>query len=307
MIPATGSLIDKIKSDNQELLSRFDPDQCIDYLDCVPKDNSYHNIPDNVRSLWAAVSTEYRELGFESFQNLILLRLIERFEKRNRSNTYPDSIRECFGNSFRRIIESIADPEFILYRTENDILLKDLGLCREKIFPAGARVVAPDSGFHRSLMFRKGISQAYGVIRLLLESGGNTHWYRTHTHLSELDEFNPKGWNDCCLRLADMLALNPGIRGLCGGSWFYDPALEYISPRLTYLRSVPQDNGAYVFYSNIDINGGALSKSDTRKQAYENGEYLPKSYSVIWPRRRLLDWAASVRAMTKTTDSSTDT
>ena len=103
-----------------------------------------------------------------------------------------------------------------------------------------------------------------------------------------------------------MLALNPEIRGMWGGSWFYDPALERISPRLEYLRSVPQDNGAYVFYSNIDINGGALSKSDTRKQAYEDGKYLPKSYSVIWPRRHLLDWAASMRAKTRISEPSAD-
>lgn len=86
-----------------------------------------------------------------------------------------------------------------------------------------------------------------------------------------------------------MLAIYPSVRGMWGGSWFYDPALEEVSPRLSYLRKVPAENGAYVFYSNIDIDGGALATSESRKKAYESGNYLPKSYSLMWPRRAMLD------------------
>lgn len=292
----TEFLIDKIKNDNQELLSRFDPDSCIDFFDRVPDHKPYHYLPETVRTLWAAISADLGESGFDAFQKITMLRLIGRFETRSRGRRYADCIGERFAISFRRIVDSIADPEFALYRSENDILLKDLGLCRQAVFPAGMRVVEPNSGFHRILIFRGGWVQALRFLELLIRTGGHRHWYQVHTHLSELDDFNPDGWIRCCLRLADMMKLHPEIRGLWTGSWFNDPVIETISPRLTYLRKMPQDNGAYVFYSSVAINSGALAKSKTRQKLFEQRKYLPKSYAVIWPRRPLLAWAAVVRA-----------
>lgn len=291
----TEPLIEKIKKDHKELFSRFDPNSCIAFFDQVPIQKPYHDVPAGVAGIWTAISREFGESGFEAYQKTTLLRLIGKFGATNANSRYSETIRERFAISFRRIVNSIADPEFAMYRSQTDIMLKDLGLCRQKIFPAGAQVVEPDSGFHRALVFRSGIPQAYQFAQLLLASGGNRHWYQIHTHLSELEDFNPDGWNRCYLRLADMLALNPKVRGMWGGSWFYDPALEEVSPRLAYLRKVPQDNGAFLFYSNVDIVGGALSKSDSRNKAYQEGKYLPKAYALIWPRRQLLAWAAAMQ------------
>ena len=166
----------------------------------------------------------------------------------------------------------------------------------QRMFPAGAQIVVPHSSFHRALFSRGGAGQAFRFAKLMLLTGGNKGWYQIHTHLLELEEFNAEGWDECYLRIADMLSLNPTVRGMWGGSWFYDPALEEVSQRLTYLRKVPQDNGAYVFFSNVDIDGGALATSESRRKAYESGSYLPKSYSLIWPRQAMLDWAKKYRA-----------
>ena len=295
----TEPLIEKIRKGHKELFSRFEPNSCILFFDQVPIHKPYHYVPAGVENVWAAISREFGESGFEAYQKVTLLHLIGKFGATNAKNRYSETIRERFAISFRRIANSIADPEFALYRSRTDIMLKDLGLCRQKIFPAGAQVVEPDSGFHRALVFRGGIPQAYEFAQLLLASGGNRHWYQIHTHLSELEDFNPDGWNRCYLRLADMLALNPTVRGMWGGSWFYDPALEEVSPRLAYLRKVPQENGAFLFFSNVDIASGALSKSDSRNKAYQEGKYLPKAYALIWPRLQLLAWAAARRAGNK--------
>ena len=37
----------------------------------------------------------------------------------------------------------------------------------------------------------------------------------------------------------------------------------------------------------------ALAKSPTRLALYERGEYTPVTYTILWPRRDLLRWAAS--------------
>jgi hypothetical protein len=99
-----------------------------------------------------------------------------------------------------------------------------------------------------------------------------------------------------------MLELHPEIKGIWTGSWFNDPAIETVSPRLTYLRKMPQDNGAYAFYSNLASTSGALSKSKTRQKLYEEKKYIPKSYALIWPRKPLLKWAVSVRASKNPSD-----
>ena len=291
----TEPLIERIKKDHQALFLRFDPNACIAFFDQVPNQNSYHFVPAGVAGIWAAINHEFGEAGFEAYQKATLLYLIGNFGARSKGKRYTASIQACFDNSFRRIVNSIADLEFAHYRTHNDILLKDLGLCRQKLFPAGAAVIELDSGFHRSLMFRGGISQAYRMVTLLMATGGNTPWYLFHTHLSELEEFNSDGRDRCYLRLAEMLTLNPDVRGVWGGSWYYDPAIEKVSPRLAYLRKVPQAGGARVFYSGVDIDGGALSKSESRRKAYKNGEYLPKAYAIIWPRQEILAWAAARR------------
>jgi hypothetical protein len=44
-----------------------------------------------------------------------------------------------------------------------------------------------------------------------------------------MEEFNPKGWTACFVRIAEMLELNPSIRGLAGVSWFYDPAVPAVN------------------------------------------------------------------------------
>jgi len=285
------SLVDELISKNSEIFRKYALPDVISYLDTIPECESYCYINSHVIETWEDINDNYGEACFEAFQQVTMLTLMRNYEKRSLRKEYTDDIISRFEITYARIIKSIKDPSFQCYRTNNDILLKDLALCRQKVFPAGAQIVEPLSSFHRSILYRGGIHQSFDVIKLLFESGGNRPWYQIHTHLSELDEFNPDGWNRTYVRIAKMLEKHVEIKGMFGGSWFYDPALESISPRLAYLRLIPQENGAHVFYSNDDLDGGALSTSPTRRSLFEKGEYLPKSYSLIWPREAMIDWA----------------
>ena len=291
MRPNAQIVFEDLRSRHSDILSKFDPDRCIELFDRLPPQPHYTVVPDAVRDGWAAIVSEFGEAGFDALQRMTMLRLIENFEARAAGKNYADGILECFDHSFARIVRSVADPDFDKYRTENDVMMKDLALCRQIMFPAGMRIVEPDSGFHRSLMFRAGATQAVRLAWLLAASGGNDHWFQVHTHPSELHDFNAAGWERCAWRLAQMLKLYPDIRGVFTGSWFNDPEIVNISPRLTYLRKMPQDNGAVVLFNQIEDGGGAIAKSATRRRLYEEGMYQPKSYFVVWPRRRLLRWA----------------
>ena len=106
---------------------------------------------------------------------------------------------------------------------------------------------------------------------------------------------NEEGFDQYYLRVADLLRRRPAVRGLAGTSWFYDPQLIRISPRLAYLQSKPIERGAFLIRHNtsaLDIQRATL-KSATRRDLYDKGEYVPVSYSLIWGRRELIAWSDS--------------
>ena len=54
---------------------------------------------------------------------------------------------------------------------------------------------------------------------------GHKPVYRTHTHLSTVNDFTTDGRDLCFVQLAEMLERHPEVKGWIGGSWLYDPAL----------------------------------------------------------------------------------
>ncbi len=65
----------------------------------------------------------------------------------------------------------------------------------------------------------------------------------------------------------------------------------------TYLREVPLQNGAALFFVAIDREGktGALSKSTTRRRLFDEGRYIPAIHMRVWPRRALIKWSRHTR------------
>jgi len=118
-------------------------------------------------------------------------------------------------------------------------------------------------------------------------------WYRMHTNSSYLTEFNAEGWDAFYIKAAEILRQNTNIQGVVGTSWFFDPRLRDISPRLAYLYNRPMNAGAYSLAhrsTELDIER-ATGTSKTRKDLYLAGKYVPKSYSIFWPRDSLFEWA----------------
>ena len=80
-------------------------------------------------------------------------------------------------------------------------------------------------------------------------------------------EFTPDAYDRCYLRMAQLLEFNPLIRGVMSSSWWFDPALEQISPDLVFLRRVPEENGAQLFKIGTSEDSGrdALLMSPEQK------------------------------------------
>ncbi len=118
-------------------------------------------------------------------------------------------------------------------------------------------------------------------------------WLEVHTESRELSDFNEAGWDRAWATAAEILRRRPHMAGMLGSSWFYDPPLEQISPRLAYLRLNPLKHGAFMVHQGpgeIHTQRAATS-SPTRKALIEEGEYTARSWIVAWPRAALIRWA----------------
>ncbi len=286
-------LLDQLWVDHNVLLRRYPPANIIAILDALPANVQYHYVPEEIEKIWNSLLENEGSIAFDIVLRAVMLDLIVNFNKRAVGICYTNEIMQRFKVTYSRILKSIEDPKCNAYSYVNDIMMKDLALCRQYLFPSGALVVESRSAFPRSLIFSNGLGQAIQLVFLLLKVGGNKPFYQTHIHLSEMEDFSPDGRDRGFMRIAEMLEANPEIKGMYGGSWFYDPALEKISPHLVYLRKRPQDNGARIFYVGVDVDSGALSKSKTRQRLYDEGKYIPKSYALIWSRKSMIDWAKS--------------
>ncbi|WP_269513994.1 hypothetical protein [Brevundimonas subvibrioides] len=131
------------------------------------------------------------------------------------------------------------------------------------------------------------------LIRYTQARGWDRPWLETHTEGRQLVDFNEAGWDRTWATGAAICKTRPDVAGMFGSSWFFDPPLETISPRLAYLRLNPLKGGAFIIHQGpAPIHSErASASSPTRKALIERGEYTPSSWLVAWPRSALIPWA----------------
>lgn len=233
--------------------------------------------------------------AFAGAHALAMIEAIEGFAARQPADGYPPSIVDRFALSYDRILAKIAAADWDGYDQPADLLWKDLGLATQRLMPGGARVIEPEAHLPRSLIWRGGIGQAVRAARLL--AGGTGPYLCLHTHAYELEEFNPAGWEATFRRIADLLRLRPALKGVFVGGWLYDPGLPAVTPRLGFHRALTLPHGAATyFYQRDGADSLAFAKSETRRQAFEEGRYTPEQHMLVWPRKPLLAWDAATRA-----------
>lgn len=123
--------------------------------------------------------------------------------------------------------------------------------------------------------------------------GWRRTWLQTHTESRHTDDFNEAGWDRLWVSAAAICRARPDLAGIIGSSWFFDPPLETISPRLGYLRATPMANGAFMVEQGPGQTHSdrAAATSPTRRALIQSGEYIPRSWLLAWPRTPLISWA----------------
>jgi len=253
----------------------------------------YTIAPDFVRNNNNTLKNENRSM-LPEYNKYVLLYFISTFSPDKGRYALPPSIVTLYPREIKRILRQTDSLEDSFFDLSNDLFLKDLAIVSHRLIPVGAEFAEGGSGVPRRLIFAAGPSQFFYLLWCItFRCGGFRPFFALHTHLLSLDDFNQEGWEATYHRLAQLLELNPQMKGWLSSSWFLDPALEAISPHLVHLRKVPTDNGGMLLFVGRDPEGtsGALAKSPTRRRLFAEGKYVPAIYMRVWPRRALMDWS----------------
>ena len=250
----------------------------------------YSALPDEL--LAAEEFVARRDTASASTLNRALCRFLrEKFSLEELSWNLPAQFPQLYQQQLSRIDQLLIENQDSYFRLANDPFRKDLALLLHRLIPFGAEFATPFSGISRSLVFRGGWRQAGRFLKVLVKCPVTRPFLELHLHPQFTSQFNPEGWLQTYENLADFLSLNQALRGVQSTSWFLDPALKKISPHLSYLREVPECCGAAFFFAGEDDprHSGAFATSRSRRALHESGQYHPRLYTRIWPRRELLE------------------
>jgi len=243
----------------------------------------YNDVPDEASALLAALP----EADRAAWLCALLLFHAGRFEQAFAASGLPPEIGLHYVDGFHRIFGQIEkDPAFA--DLGSDSFLKDLWIARIVMIPAFAQIWWPHSGLAARDLLRAGPA----ALPIIFGCGGRRPFLEGHTHDPMARAYwNEAGWGEALRIAALALPTLPKARGIFGTAWFYDPAIQEISPRIAFAQGLQYGRGAWRIRigSNEAAIANATATSAERRNRYRDGSYLPTDYSLIWSRRRLLD------------------
>jgi hypothetical protein len=210
----------------------------------------------------------------------------------------PSSILALYPDAFERLADFLKSAGDDPYDSAGDFFCKDVRFVLGLSVPCGAQVVDMYSRFRlRTVALSFLRSGDFSAIRRYFLMKGYCPWVQIHTESRYLNDFNEQGWDRCYLRIVELLKRKKDIVGMVGTSWFYDPQLLGISPRIAYLQARPLERGAFLLRHGTQRSdvANAIKISETRRRLYQEGKYIPVCYSVLWPRQDLIAWAKQSR------------
>ena len=252
----------------------------------------YKFFPQAAKDMVESIRSEHGVIAVHALMRSVLLQaIIALIDNRSLDKLPPRVLQYQRKHLYRIAKDSRCDLDWL--DISHDLFHKEFGLTTLRLFAAGAQLVDIRCGIPRSVLFNQGLGNLPKRLWTMAGLGGFKPYFQLHTHSFNLDQFHEQGWNECYRCCAELYALYPQALGMFGSSWFFDPALELISPRLSYLRKIPGAGGAH-FMSDTegrDTINNALSTSATRRDLYEKGQYNPIEYMLIWGRKAQITWA----------------
>ena len=247
-------------------------------------------------------STIQKDYGFHAialYQKLSLCFFMKDSLKHLKSNSFPQGVMRNIHAWYQRVVKDFdRQPESYYDISKADFNI-DFGVCCLKSIPIGG------AWFLQIRMINPRVLLTFDVRRMkrileciLFKTKGFFPFCVIHTVPRYLLRFNCRQMNMAYKEIGELMKYYPKIKGIFRKSWFLDPNLENISPELTYLREIPQHNGAILFEvstTHQDIVD-SLAFSPNRRKLHEEGKFSPTVHGYIWPRKEFLGWFSRSQA-----------
>lgn len=253
----------------------------------------YKVVTAEARNIVKQVSSSAGEVGVRAFLRAALAQGAINALGSAELRRLPPQIIADHTRELGRVV-SDSDPHAEWLCLDNDLFQKEFGIVSFRLYAAGAQLVDPRCGVPRSHMLRGGLADVPRRVLIMLGLGGFRPFFQVHAHEFMLNLLNEQGREDCyrgCIALFDLF---PKVRGIIAGSWFYDPAVTVISPRVAYFSKTPLQHGGHVMF--VEEGGqaavDAVATSPTRRRLQAEGKYVPKTYMLIWGKKQMIAWAA---------------
>jgi len=235
------------------------------------------------------------------YLKLVLCWFISDSLERLKHEKLPDEIVHLYHQWFQWVLDDFSKQPDDYYNQRSESFALDMMICSLRNIPVGGSRIVETRIVGLRPFYSGGVKQFFGYLYFVLfKARGFSPYFSEHIAARNLRHFNEHEMNLSYQRIAELMKLNPRVKGFYCRSWFLDPKLEDISPNLEYLRKVPLQNGAKLFAAGSakkDLRH-ALAVSAKRRRLYEQGKYLPTGYSYVWPRKEFLNFGTKDRQVT---------
>lgn len=258
------------------------------------REGEYHHSAKRVaRALKASIKDGEENYG--PWCRQLMLETMQIFHAELFPPNYSKSLVTIYERESERILDTLLvnDPSYTL---DDDIFVKDIMCFTGRLVPCGMYIIDVFSGFPRSYLTKPNLFSLLPNLVFFAKTGGFRRYAQVHVHKPTINQFSQSGRNDCFRRIAEILELEPALLGLIGSAWYYDPALQEISPHLSYLGRDPLNHGGRL----IDLGEtsaarqNALSKSSKRRELYDQGAYSPRQFMLVLSKKDLLEWVSQM-------------
>jgi hypothetical protein len=288
---------------SENIISRY---PLSDYLNTIKSNTGFGRLLQfhrarKLRRAYEQIKSQYGNHALAIYLKLALCCFISDSLERLDNKKLPDEILHLYHQWFEWVLEDFSKQPDDYYDHRCRSFVLDVMICSLRSIPIGGAWIVEIRSIGRRPFFAGGVKQFFSYLYFIIfKAHGFSPYVTTHTAERTLHLFNEHEMNLVYLRIAELMKLNTRIKGFYRRSWFLDPKLEDISPRLGYLIKVPLQNGAKLFAagSTKEDLKYALAVSRTRRRLYEEGKYLPTGHAYIWPRKEFLLFAAKDKQMT---------
>lgn len=281
-----------------DFLQRFALQAYINELEQHGRPHRFYEFTPRTLELTKQMHAAYPSTTVEIFNRLLLAHLIETAESRQRTAIIP-TVQPYVREDLDRILKGLERPRAGYYVRDNHLFRRDLAIARLKVIPNGFELYDVNTGIARKDMMPNLRAAIRSLLTFREDLFGPLHpLYEPHWDRRYVRYFSPEEYERCCLRIADMMVANPEVRGVATRSWWCDPQLKDISPELYFIRDIAEGGGARFMLLEEDNRytlSDALAFSQKRKELYEAGKYIPRTYMIYWPRREMIAWAGRTR------------